>query len=794
MKPENTLREAKLLETNFKYLPAVIEPDLISTKVVLPEILCISSYPPRECGIATYSQDLIKSIRSKFINSFTISICALQDGITDFNYPDEVQYKLNTSDSENYEILAKQINSNDRIRLVMLQHEFGFFQGVGEMDLLQFMFSINKPIVIVFHTVLPKPSEKLRLNVQRIAAICKSIVVMTNNSAKVLHQDYKVSERKINVIEHGTHLVPHLSKDILKTKYKLKGKKVLSTFGLISSGKGIETTLNALPEIIKLNPDVIFLAIGKTHPGVIKSEGEKYRNFLEKKVADLNLGEHVKFINSYLPLHQLLEYLQLTDIYLFTSKDPEQAVSGTFSYAMSCACPIVSTPIPHAKEVLRPDTGIIIDFQSDIQLAQAVNYLLQDELLRKCFSSNTLQRIVPTNWENAAISYARLVQKTVGKKIAVLTESVLENNQLNSGANLSPVIELEFRVPNINLDHIKKLTTDFGMIQFSKINKPDIESGYTLDDNARALLAMCMHFKATRSVEDLNYIEIYLKFIQYCFNEKGEFQNYVDKHLQFTNQNEEINLSDASGRAIWALGYVRSLQSILPERLIKMADEIILKALPLIQSMHSPRAMAFSIKGLYYGNLLIKSAEFTKTIQLLADRLVQMYRHESETGWNWFESYLTYANSILPEALLCAWIETKNLDYKSIARQSFDFLLSLLFEQNTIKVISNSGWLHKGQTAAPHGEQPIDVAYTILALDKFYKVFGEPDYLDKLKVAFSWFLGKNHLHQIIYNPCSGGCFDGLEENQVNLNQGAESTVSYLMARMTIQNYLGKELQ
>lgn len=793
MKPENTLGEARLLETNFKYLPAVIEPDLIPTKVVLPEILCISSYPPRECGIATYSQDLIKSIRSKFINSFTISICALQDGITNFNYPDEVQYKLNTSDSENYEILAKQINSNDRIHLVLLQHEFGFFQGVGEMDLLQFIISINKPVVIVFHTVLPNPSEKLRLNVQRIAAICKSIVVMTNNSAKVLHQDYKVSERKINVIEHGTHLVPHLSKDFLKTKYKLKGKKVLSTFGLISSGKGIETTLNALPEIIKLNPDVIFLAIGKTHPGVIKSEGEQYRNFLQKKVTDLNLGEHVKFINSYLPLHQLLEYLQLTDIYLFTSKDPEQAVSGTFSYAMSCACPIVSTPIPHAKEVLRPDTGIIIDFQSDIQLAQAVNYLLQDEALRKCFSSNTLQRIVPTNWENAAISYAKLIQRIVGKKIAVLTESVLENNQLNYGANLSPVIELEFRVPTINLDHIKKLTTDFGMIQFSKINKPDIESGYTLDDNARALIAMCMHFNTTRSVEDLNYIEIYLKFIKYCFNEKGEFQNYIDKHLQFTNQNEEINLSDASGRAIWALGYVRSLQSILPERLIKIADQIILKALPLMQKMHSPRAMAFSIKGLYYGNLHIKSAECTQTIRLLADRLVQMYRHESESGWNWFESYLTYANSILPEALLCAWLETKNLDYKSIARQSFDFLLSLLFEHNTIKVISNSGWLLKGQTAAPHGEQPIDVAYTILALDKFYKVFDEPDYLDKLKIAFSWFLGKNHLHQIIYNPCSGGCFDGLEENQVNLNQGAESTVSYLMARMTIQKYLGKEL-
>ena len=792
MKSENSYSEIKLLETTFKQLPAFIEPESIFPKVVLPEIVCISSYPPRECGIATYSQDLVKSIINKFRNSFTISICALQDGFNDFKYSEEVRYKLNTSDAENYESLAKQLNSNDRIHLVMLQHEFGFFQGVGEMDLLQFMYSLNKPIIIVFHTVLPRPSEKLRLSVQRIAAICKSIVVMTNNSAKVLHQDYKVSERKINVIEHGTHLVPHLSKDLLKTKYKLKGKKVLSTFGLISSGKGIETTLNALPEIIKYNPDVVFLAIGKTHPGVIQSEGEKYRNSLEQKVIDLGLEAHVKFINSYLPLQQLLEYLQLTDIYLFTSKDPEQAVSGTFSYAMSCACPIVSTPIPHAMEVLREDTGIIIDFQSNVQLAQAVNFLLKDELLRKNFSSNTLQRIVPTNWDNAAISYGRLFQKTVGKKIKVLPKSILEIGKNITDPSLQPILELEFRIPKINLDHVKKLTTEFGMIQFSKINKPDIESGYTLDDNARALVAMSMNYNSTKNPADLNYIEIYLNFIKFCFSNEGVFQNYVDKNQQFTSQNEEINLSDATGRAIWALGFVKSLESVLPESLVKSADQIILKAIPLIQKMHSPRAMAFSIKGLYYWNQRVKSNDITTTIQLLADRLVQMYRHESEASWNWFESYLTYANSILPEALLCAWLETKNADYKTIAKQSFDFLLSLLFENDSIKVISNTSWLHKGQQKATHGEQPIDVAYTILALEKFYNVFEDPEYLHKMKSAFSWFLGKNHLNQIIYNPCTGGCFDGLEENHVNLNQGAESTVSYLMARMTIQNFSDSE--
>ncbi|NOT35922.1 MAG: glycosyltransferase [Saprospiraceae bacterium] len=756
----------------------------------MPEIVFITSYPPRECGIATYSQDLVKSIKDKFVDTFTISICALEEGNANFQYPDEVLYTLNTNDSEGFENLAKELNSNDQIQLVMIQHEFGFFHGESESDLLKFMYTLTKPIVIVFHTVLPTPSNKVRINVQRIAAISKSIVVMTNHSAKILYKDYNVPKSKITVIEHGTHLVPHLSKDALKNKYKLKGKKVLSTFGLMSSGKGIETTLLALPEIIKLNPDVIFLAIGKTHPGVIQSEGEQYRNSLEQKVRDLQLSEHVKFINSYLPLQQLLEYLQLTDIYLFTSKDPEQAVSGTFSYAMSCACPIVSTPIPHAKEVLRADTGIIIDFQSDSQLAHAVNYLLQNEVLRKEFSSNTLQRIVPTNWQNAAISYGRLIQKTVGTEIIPKTDPTFHSDEGIVEIPSRTIIDLKFNIPKINLDHIKKLTTEFGMIQFSKINKPDIESGYTLDDNARALLAMGMHYKSTRSVLDLAYLEIYLGFIKFCFQEDSTFLNYVDKNHHFTSQNKEINLSDATGRAIWALGYIKSLHKILPEKLIETVDEIILKALPLILNMHSPRAMAFSIKGLYYFNQNLKSPEITNIIQVLADRLVQMYRHESGPAWNWFESYLTYANSILPEALLCAWIDTKKIEYKIIAKQSFAFLLNLIFEKDFIKVISNNGWLHKGQKPNLHGEQPLDVAYTILALDKFYKVFEEQEYLDKLKMAFSWFHGKNHLDKIIYNPCTGGCFDGLEENYVNLNQGAESTVSYLMARLTIKNYVG----
>jgi len=216
------------------------------------------------------------------------------------------------------------------------------------------------------------------------------------------------------------------------------------------------------------------------------------------------------------------------------------------------------------------------------------------------------------------------------------------------------------------------------------------------------------------------------------------------------------------------------------------------KALLNVNKIHSTRAMAFVIKGLYYRNTINKSIRNTSLIRQLANRLVQMYRHESDKEWKWFESYLTYANSILPEAMLCAWLATEGSIYKDIAKSSFDFLLSKTFQKNSIKVISNKSWLHKEEVKVPvtdGGEQPIDVAYTILALRKFYDVFKDEDYIHKMIISFSWFLGNNHLHQIIYNPCTGGCYDGLEGHYVNLNQGAESTVSYLMARLTVDPVL-----
>ncbi|WP_428661716.1 glycosyltransferase [Runella sp.] len=733
----------------------------------LPDILFITSYPPRECGIATYSQDLKQVLDNKFNRSFNIQICPLESESENHVYAESPKYVLNTDRPNAFLTLAKAINEDVGIHIVVVQHEFGFFEK-KEGDFQQFLEALTKPVIIVFHTVLPHPNSVLKVQVENIAAIAESIVVMTHYSADVLIHEYAISAEKITVIAHGTHLVPHSDREGLKRKHQLTGKKVLSTFGLLSSGKSIETTLEALPAIVRQNPEVLFLIIGKTHPSVVKQEGEKYRNMLEERVKKLQLQSYVRFVNYFLPLPDLLEYLQLTDVYLFTSKDPNQAVSGTFSYAISSGCAIVSTPIPHAREVLQNDAGIIIDFQNSAQLSVAVNSLLNDEKLRQNISSNALHRMASTAWENAAIAHAMLFEKMDDGQIA-----------------------LRYNLPAINLDHVKKMTTEFGMIQFSTINQPDIGSGYTLDDNARAMVAMCQHFEQTLEKTDVAAIQTYFHFIKYCLQPDGNFLNYVDEQKAFTEQNNETNLADANGRAIWALGYLISMSDLLPKELTAEAEATMQAALVNVKKIHSTRAMAFAVKGLYYSNTKNKSPRNTTLIVQLANRLVQMYRHEATHDWRWFESYLTYANSILPEAMLCAWIDTGDGIYKEIAKESFDFLLSKTFRKNNINVISNKSWLQKGEELPPvtvGGEQPIDVAYTILALSKFYDVFRDESYLQKLLTSFEWFLGNNHLHQIIYNPRTGGCYDGLEENYVNLNQGAESTVSYLMARLTVKRY------
>ena len=734
------------------------------------EIIFITIFPPRECGIATYSEDLILAIKNKFASSFSIKIVALELHNEKHDYKEPIYAVLETDNSDSYVKLAKKINDDSKLKVVLLQHEFGLFNN-NETDLISFLNAVKKPKIVVYHTILPNPSEKFKMNVQNIDKAANAFIVMTNNSARMLEMDYGVLAEKISVIPHGTHLVEHVDKKMLKLKFGLDGRKVVSTFGLLGSGKCLETTINALPSIRKVHPDILFLIIGKTHPTVYKNEGEIYRDSLKTRIKELDLEQNVQFVDKYLSLDVLLEYLQLTDIYLFTSKDRNQAVSGTFSYAISCGCPIISTPIPHAIEVLKEGAGVIVDFENPKQLSEQVIRLFNDDTLRKSIGSHGIHKIAPTAWQNSALAHVYLFRNVSDE-----------------------AIPLKYRIPQLNLKHFKNLTTSFGMIQFAVINHPDLSSGYTLDDNARALVAMCQHYEVTNEQSDLEYITIYFNFIKFCLQPQGHFLNYVDIDKKFTKQNDE-NIADANGRAIWALGYLISKGDLLPHEFNESVFETMKLALQNVHTINSTRAMAFIIKGIYYSNSYKYSADNVSKIRYFADKLVQMYKHEAKDSWKWYEGFLTYANSILPEAMLCTHLATNVEDYKIIAKESFDFLLSKIYKNDRIRVISNESWLIKNKEINYEkfgGEQPIDVSYTIMALGKFYDFFKENDYLQKIKIGFTWFLGNNHLNQIIYNPATGGCYDGLEKDYINLNQGAESTVSYLMARLTMEGYLDND--
>jgi glycosyltransferase involved in cell wall biosynthesis len=729
------------------------------------EILIITSYPPRKCGIATYSQDLIQSIEDKYTEDFSIRVCALLKKDDQLEYPHQVKYFLNTWEREDYERLAEAINLDQEIRAIYLQHEFGLFGGELGDYLIDLMEKLKVPVITTFHTVLPGPSKERIGIVQQIAKHSASLILMTKRSANILTSDYQIEEDKITVIPHGTHLIkpqkPRKRQDV-----PFPDKTILSTFGLISEGKSIETALEALPRIVKQFPNVLYLVIGKTHPEVLEREGETYRDFLTDKVKALKVEKHVLFINKYLSLKILLEYLQRTDIYLFTSKDPQQAVSGTLAYAMSAGCPVVSTPIPHSLELM-DGAGIHFDFENSEQLTNAVTTMLSDPGLMEEMWMNGLHNIRPTTWANAAISHVEIARNLLGP----------EN------------FKSEYKYPVVSLDHMKRMTTDFGMIQFAKVSEPDHTSGYTIDDNARALIAMTKNFEQTGDFEDLHLINIYLEFILFCQQEDGSFLNYVTIDRQFFEKNREENLEDANGRAIWALGEFLSSQHIISFHLQAEVETSFQESFPVIIKLQSPRAIAFCIKGLYCYYQYKQEPEILEMITQLADNLVSKYRGVSNENWQWYEPYLTYANAVLPEAMLLAGICTNSALFKTTARKTFDFLLSITHKEGQISMISNIGRHGEGQEKRPFGEQPIEYAYTILALDCFYEEYGEKYHLDQLRASFNWFLGDNHLHQIIYNPCTGGCYDGLEEHHVNLNQGAESTVSYLLSRLITEKYV-----
>lgn len=745
------------------------------------KIVYLSTFPPRECGIATFTSDLTRAMDNLFESVIESRVVAVNtDDISRYHYPKEVIFQIAQYSEQEYIKTAEKINEMDDVKLVNVQHEFGIFGGKYGSYIISFLEALKKPSIVTFHSVLPSPNSELCGIVRLISEKASGLTVMTDFSKEILVLEYLIPEEKISVIPHGIHSMPYDSSAKFKSTLGLFKKVNLLTFGFLNKGKGLEYIIEALPKVVKTHQDFIYIVLGVTHPNVLKEEGENYRNFLIQKVHDLDLSSHVNFYNEYVSLDKLLNFLKAADIYISTSLDPNQAVSGTLSYALGSGRPVVSTPFAQAREIVTSESGILVNFKDPDSYADAIIKLLKDPLLREQLGKNAYFRTRNMTWDNVALEYSKLFSKY--------------------SSNIAEVSERK-KIPKINLNYMFRLTDDFGIIQFARLSLPDISSGYTLDDNARALIAACLyHDKLSKTLKAaypdkkksylLKRIETYLHFIEFVFDEKGVFHNYVksDKTIDF-ELSEKENLDDANGRALWALG-VTAAADFIPESLRDKALRLFKKRIEKYKMFESPRASAFYIKGLclLLGKIKeIDGKELEKIVITHCDRLLSLYRGVSSENWQWFEDYLTYSNAVLPEALILGHERTRNSEYLDIGIKTMDFLIKQTFINGTYAPIGQDGWHHKTGKRRYFDQQPEDVSAMTCLLATAYSIIGKDYYKKLMHEAFNWFLGDNSLGQVVYDRVTGGCYDGIGDRNINLNQGSESTTSYLLARLALLN-------
>jgi len=726
------------------------------------KILYFSSYPPRECGIATFTKDLTMAMDKKFNPRLKSKILAINDnGSSIYNYGKNVVMQIDESDIEQYIDIAEKINKNNKIKLVNIQHEFGIFGGEKGEFLIPFLEKLEKPVVITFHSLIPKPNkERLKL-VKALAKRSNAVVVMANHAVEILKNKYELKSDKIYMIHHGVPLIYFLKDNSeIKKLLNLKNKIIISTFGLINRGKGIEYVIKALPNLVKKYPNLLFLIIGETHPNVRREEGELYRNGLVSLVKKLGLKNHVKFYNKYLSLSEIISYLKATDVYVYSALDVNQIVSGTLAYAMGAGKAIVATPSLYANEMMKNKRGIIVKLKNSESMTSAIEKILSDKKLKESLERNVYRFSRRMIWQNVAAKYLDVFKKII---------------DVNEKIGMS-------KLPKLKLGHLINMTDDTGIIQHAKHSLPNRFSGYSIDDNARALIVATKYYNKFQSNKSLELINTYLGFLYHCKVKDTYFHNFMSYDKKFLDKKGS---EDCFGRTLWATGFL--VNSKVDKNLKASAKFIFDNAVKNVDNLRSVRARAFSIIGLYYYYNVYKNENILEKIKRLADKLVESYRINSDKEWKWFEKVITYSNGKLPEALFLAYKVGKEKKYLEVAEESLNFLSSLLILNNKLVLIGHNGWFNFGGKRSYYDQQPVDASSMVQVYVSAFKVTKKEEYYDKAFLAYSWFLGNNSINQVVYDELSGGCYDGLRPSCINLNQGAESTICHLLARLSLED-------
>ncbi len=728
------------------------------------KIAFIGTYPPRECGIGTFTNNLFNAMKGKegLSDGFVV---ALNDNDLTYDYPPEVKLTIRQEHQADYLQAVKFINLSGT-DLCIVEHEFGIFGGQSGVYILPLLHRLDVPLIVTLHTILKNPSYNEKAILQEICKMAYKVVVMSHKAIYFLVNIYNVPEEKIVFIEHGVPDI-HFDQQESKREFKLENKKLLLTFGFIGRNKGIETVINSLPKIVEKHPDVIYIVLGKTHPNVLRHSGEEYRIFLMRLVKNLQLESHVVFLNEFINEQDLFKYLCATDIYITPYLNEAQITSGTLSYAVGVGAAVVSTPYWHAEELLAEGRGRLFKFNDSGDLTAT---------LEKLFHNPEEM----TRLKKKAYEYGRqMTWPKTGEKYALLAAEVLKDE---SRVIVKKETELDLLIlPPFSLTHINRMTDDTGIIQHAKFGIPNLKEGYCLDDNARALLMVLMAYRQMKNMRALELSPIYLSYIHYMQNPDGTFRNF----LSFSrNYLDEVGSEDSFGRTIWALGYL--LGNAPNDAYYQTGRMLFFNAAPNFEKLKSIRSIANTMIGIcYYLKSNPSDDSMTERLRNMANILLNHYKENESSDWKWFESLLAYDNGILPLALLhsAEILNDENITEKAL--ESMDFLTRHTLKDNYLSIIGNEKWFKKEGERSLFAQQPIDAMAMVLMYHQAFLVTRDKEYLNKLYTSFLWFLGENDLRMSLYDFETKGCCDGFENYGVNRNQGAESSLSYLISHLTV---------
>jgi len=736
----------------------------------------IGNYLPRECGIATFTTDLSTSLAVEYGEDclFTIPV---NDPDSSYDYPKQVRLEMSQEDLASYERAADFLNFNGN-DLVCLQHEYGIYGGEAGSHILTLLRKLKMPIITTLHTVLLHPNTSQKSVLEEIAQLSDRLVVMSDLAAERLHEVYGVPCAKIDVIPHGVPDYPFMDPNYFKDKFGTEGKSVLLTFGLLSPNKGIENVIQALPAILARQPNVVYVVCGVTHPHLRRQEGERYRESLQALAEKLGVSDHLILYNRFVSAEELVEHIGSADIYITPYQNEAQAVSGTLAIAMGAGKAIVSTPYWHANELLAEDRGVIVPFQDPGAIAEAVLSLLENDAKRHAMRKRAYLYSRGTTWEKTARAYMASFQRARFERSLQPRAAQLDDRVL------SPIDHM----PTLSTRHLLNMTDDTGILQHAIFSVPNTREGYTTDDNARALIVSVLldeHPEYSDRREYPNLSHRYLSFLWLAFHgDSGRFRNFLDYDRKWL---ENFGSDDSHGRALWSLGKVLGVSTNVGLR--GAAGRLFEAAVPAVLKFTSPRAWAYSILGLQAYLDWFPGDRFIQGVRNeLANRLLDIYERSHTDTWRWFERSLSYSNARLSQALILAGWRSDNHRMIEAGMDSLKWLVDEQHhdDENIFVPIGSNGFYIEGSEKARFDQQPVEACATVSACLEVYNLTEESLWLDEARKAFQWFLGKNDLQIPLYDAITGGCRDGLHPDRVNENQGAESTLSFLMALLELQ--------